>query len=152
MVCPECGILSGTKASTLMNGLGSLVKYGFDSAYGGFGYGSGFGNSFYCPPYAYTTGATGVSSRSSRNWDRYYVGRRETSTSSVRTNTGYGSKSRVSPSTTDRRQTARPAGYSSTRINKTQFKPEGLVVFYKPIAPAKLRVAMQDMVRRRALN
>ena len=41
---------------------------------------------------------------------------------------------------------------ADTRINSSQFKPEDLVVFYKPIAPAKLRVAMQDMVRRRALS
>lgn len=99
--------------------------YGFGSSFNNFGFGGGYGYGFgnaYCPPYAYTTGSTGVASRG-RGWDRYYVGRRASSTSSVATNTGYGRSSRTTPTKSDNRvrpqTTARPAGYSSTRINNT---------------------------------
>lgn len=40
-VCPECQALTGPKSVELINGLLSLVKYGLDSAYGGFGFGRG---------------------------------------------------------------------------------------------------------------
>ena len=36
LVCPECQVLSGPKSVDLMNGLLSLIKYGLDTAYGGF--------------------------------------------------------------------------------------------------------------------
>jgi len=43
LTCPECQILTGPKAVSLLNGLGSLIKYGFDSAYDGFGFGREWG-------------------------------------------------------------------------------------------------------------
>lgn len=37
MVCPECQVLTSPRMVTMMNGLLSLLKYGLDLAYGGFG-------------------------------------------------------------------------------------------------------------------
>lgn len=37
MVCPECQVLTSPRMVTFMNGLFSLLKYGLDTAYGGFG-------------------------------------------------------------------------------------------------------------------
>jgi uncharacterized protein (DUF1501 family) len=39
LVCPECQILTGPKGVNLVNGILSLLKYGLDSAFGGFGVG-----------------------------------------------------------------------------------------------------------------
>lgn len=39
LVCPECLVLTGPKSISLGNGLQSLLKYGLDSAYDGFGIG-----------------------------------------------------------------------------------------------------------------
>jgi uncharacterized protein (DUF1501 family) len=39
LLCPECQQLTGPKSIALMNGFLSLLKYGLDSAYGGFGVG-----------------------------------------------------------------------------------------------------------------
>lgn len=41
LVCPECQAMTGPKTLALLNGFGSLLKYGLDSAYGGFGFGRG---------------------------------------------------------------------------------------------------------------
>ncbi len=97
-------------------GYNSFFGGGFGNPYASFGYG-GFGNP-YCPPYAYTSGGS-AGYANSRSWNRYYVGRRASSTSSVATNTGYGRNARQLQTREDKRKVATPAGYTSTRTNAT---------------------------------
>lgn len=104
--------------------------FGYNAGFGfnrGFGFGNPFwggnqffGGGYFCPPYAYVAGAAGVGN--TRRWQRYYTGRRASSTSSVATNTGYRPSARQAPASAREtvRREARTAGYSATETRPTR--------------------------------